>query len=201
MTDGRKPALTCTRREALFHGLSLAGFLCLNGFSRFFRNANTSVSRAGSLASRSVHPSSGSSPSFRDLTVSPSGQCHAAGERLSLRGTVRNEAGIPVRQARVVLLQGAANGSHRHPGFVSVQKADPGFLYHGVCLTGESGQFEFLTVLPGTPSPGQDSECHPEAILTCSKAGFRGRVLRMSRQALLSGLDSPIVADLVLGGT
>lgn len=183
-----------TRRKVLLQTLSLAA---LHAVPDFIRQC-----WAGTLPEASGLPSAilgfsppGSNrltPSSMDMTQSACGQFRAEGERIYLRGIVCGENGRALQNVRVLLLQPAANGSHRHPGYASWEEKDPGFRYQGLCHTDRLGRFEFLTVLPGTPSgAGRGPYAGAGAVLVLSLAGYSTRIVRRSRRRIEATTRSP----------
>jgi protocatechuate 3,4-dioxygenase, alpha subunit len=73
---------------------------------------------------------------------------------ITITGTVRDGAGAPVTDALLETWQAAPDGSFGPPGDPHGPRAS-GFRGFGRCLTGEKGQFTFVTLRPGVV-PGPD---------------------------------------------
>lgn len=81
-----------------------------------------------------------------------------AGERIQLRGQVFDGDGQPVTDALIEIWQANAHGRYNHPADDRQDnQLDPDFSGFGRCGTGADGAdgFEFATVKPGAPEPGQ----------------------------------------------
>lgn len=71
------------------------------------------------------------------------------GQRITLRGVVRDGDGAPVPDALVEIWQADANGIYAHSADPRVAQADPHFRGFGRSATVDGGQFSFATVKPG----------------------------------------------------
>ena len=71
------------------------------------------------------------------------------GEKMILTGRVTDEDGKPVRNSLVELWQCNASGRYAHPVDQHDAPLDPNFLGQGKVLTGENGEYRFVTVKPG----------------------------------------------------
>lgn len=79
-----------------------------------------------------------------------------AGEAIVVVGTVRDGAGAPVDDAMVEVWQADGGGRYRHPADGRVGDVPGSFIGFGrVATAEESGEFRFVTVMPGTV-PGRD---------------------------------------------
>jgi protocatechuate 3,4-dioxygenase alpha subunit len=73
----------------------------------------------------------------------------AAGQRVTLQGSVLDGAGMPVTDALVEIWQADASGRYRHPEDPGSAMADPGCAGYGRTATDALGRFRFDTVKPG----------------------------------------------------
>ncbi|MEO8202255.1 MAG: protocatechuate 3,4-dioxygenase subunit beta [Betaproteobacteria bacterium] len=77
------------------------------------------------------------------------GKSAPLGEKMILVGRVTDEDGTPVRNSLVELWQCNASGRYAHPVDQHDAPLDPNFLGQGKVLTGEAGEYRFVTVKPG----------------------------------------------------
>jgi protocatechuate 3,4-dioxygenase alpha subunit len=79
-----------------------------------------------------------------------------AGEAIVVVGTIRDGAGDPVDDAMVEVWQADGGGRYRHPADGRVGDVPGSFMGFGrVATTKDSGDYRFVTVMPGTV-PGPD---------------------------------------------
>jgi protocatechuate 3,4-dioxygenase beta subunit len=71
------------------------------------------------------------------------------GEKMVLVGRITDEDGKPVRNSLVELWQCNASGRYAHPVDQHDAPLDPNFLGQGKVLTGENGEYRFITIKPG----------------------------------------------------
>jgi protocatechuate 3,4-dioxygenase alpha subunit len=71
------------------------------------------------------------------------------GERIGIRGTVRDGSGEPVSDALLEIWQADARGIYPHPEDPRSAEADPNFGGFGRSATDEQGAYRFNTVKPG----------------------------------------------------
>lgn len=71
------------------------------------------------------------------------------GERIVVSGRVLDEDGRPVRRSLVEIWQCNAAGRYAHPGDQHDAPLDPHFVGRGKLLTGEDGEYRFVTIKPG----------------------------------------------------
>lgn len=86
-------------------------------------------------------------PLDADLTRQSTGA--PLGERIIVSGRVLDEDGRPVRRSLVEIWQCNAAGRYAHPGDQHDAPLDPDFVGHGKLLTGEDGEYRFVTIKPG----------------------------------------------------
>jgi protocatechuate 3,4-dioxygenase alpha subunit len=80
----------------------------------------------------------------------------ARGERIVVRGVLRDGAGSPIRDGLVEIWQADADGRYAHPDDPRAGDADPAFHGYGWRHTDETGGFSFDTIKPGrVPGPGR----------------------------------------------
>ncbi len=84
---------------------------------------------------------------FADLTQGHNGP--PLGERMILAGRVLDEEGRPVPRTLIELWQCNAAGRYRHPVDQHDAPLDPNFDGMGQVVTGEGGEYRFLTIKPG----------------------------------------------------
>ena len=85
----------------------------------------------------------------KDLWSGPLYTEETKGERITIRGTVIDGSGTPLRDALVEIWQADAEGLYNSPGETRGQ-ADPSFLGWGRCPADMgSGEFVFETIKPG----------------------------------------------------
>ena len=102
------------------------------------------------------HPVEAAGPQFprtfvkaaeADLTVW--GKAAPQGEKMVLVGRVVDEDGKPARNSLVELWQCNAAGRYAHPVDQHDAPLDPNFLGQGKVLTGDDGEYRFVTIKPG----------------------------------------------------
>jgi protocatechuate 3,4-dioxygenase beta subunit len=71
------------------------------------------------------------------------------GEKMILTGRVTDEDGKPVRDSLLELWQCNSSGRYAHPVDQHDAPLDPNFLGQGKVLTGDNGEYRFVTVKPG----------------------------------------------------
>jgi protocatechuate 3,4-dioxygenase beta subunit len=86
-------------------------------------------------------------PFDNDLTRQRQGE--PLGERIIVTGRVREEDGLPVRNALVEIWQANAAGRYAHDVDQHPAPLDPNFIGAGRTLTDDEGRYEFVTVKPG----------------------------------------------------
>jgi protocatechuate 3,4-dioxygenase, beta subunit len=90
-----------------------------------------------------------------DLTRQPGRPGRAQGQVLTIMGRVLNEAGEPVRGARVEVWQANAAGRYAHPSDGNPAPLDPNFEGFAALTTDSEGRYRFTTIKPGAyPAPG-----------------------------------------------
>lgn len=73
----------------------------------------------------------------------------ASGEKVILKGELRDHTCLPVAGALVEIWQACESGRYNHPGDTNLAKLDENFQYWGRAITGKNGEFEFKTIRPG----------------------------------------------------
>jgi protocatechuate 3,4-dioxygenase beta subunit len=86
-------------------------------------------------------------PEEADLTRQHTGE--PLGERILVRGRVRDEAGRPVPETLVEIWQCNAAGRYIHVVDQHPAPLDPNFTGAGRCVTDADGVYEFTTIKPG----------------------------------------------------
>jgi protocatechuate 3,4-dioxygenase beta subunit len=71
------------------------------------------------------------------------------GERIIVSGRVLDEDGRPVRRSLVEIWQCNAAGRYAHRGDQHDAPLDPHFVGRGKVLTGDDGEYRFVTIKPG----------------------------------------------------
>lgn len=94
-----------------------------------------------------------------DLVTVAGGSGLAKGEIANVAGRVLDEAGRPLRPARVEIWQCDANGKYRHPWDRREVPPDPNFQGYGQFVTGADGAYRFRTIKP-VPYPGRTPHIH-----------------------------------------
>ncbi|MBV8820280.1 MAG: protocatechuate 3,4-dioxygenase subunit beta [Acidobacteriaceae bacterium] len=82
-----------------------------------------------------------------DLTQAGSGP--PIGERIIVSGRVLDEDGSPIRRTLVEIWQANACGRYRHERDQRDVPLDPNFVGFGQTLTGDDGQYRFVSIKPG----------------------------------------------------
>ncbi len=89
-----------------------------------------------------------------DLTLIGKGQ-RAAGKVIEIVGRVLDGKGAPLSRSRVEIWQANAAGKYAHAGDTSAVAVDPRFQGFGSVTTDASGNYRFVTIMPGAYSiPG-----------------------------------------------
>lgn len=88
-------------------------------------------------------------PLDHDLTRNAVRDAAPIGERIIVTGTVRDDAGRPVRGTLVELWQANAAGRYVHKLDQHDAPLDPNFTGAGRALTNERGEYRFVTIRPG----------------------------------------------------
>jgi protocatechuate 3,4-dioxygenase beta subunit len=83
----------------------------------------------------------------------------AQGEITNVVGRILDEAGRPIRQARVEIWQCNAHGRYHHPWDRREAPLDPNFQGYGQSVTGADGGYRFRTIKP-VPYPGRAPHIH-----------------------------------------
>jgi protocatechuate 3,4-dioxygenase beta subunit len=97
----------------------------------------------------------------------------ALGERISLSGQVIDGlTGEPITGALVEFWQACATGRYNHPRDTSEAKLDPNFQYWAQVRTGKKGQFEILTVKPGSYKATEDWIRPPHIHVKVHREGY-----------------------------
>lgn len=73
-----------------------------------------------------------------------------SGERITVRGLVRDGNGQPITDAMIEIWQPDANGIFNHPSDPLHEQADPHFRGFGRAESRKDGDFEFKTIKPGS---------------------------------------------------
>ena len=82
-----------------------------------------------------------------DLTRQHDGE--PLGERITISGRVRDEHGAPLAGALVEVWQANAAGRYAHDADQHAAPLDPNFSGAGRCVTGDDGDYRFVTIKPG----------------------------------------------------
>jgi protocatechuate 3,4-dioxygenase alpha subunit len=77
---------------------------------------------------------------------------NAVGQRITVSGRVFDGDGTPIPDGVIEIWQANAYGKYAHPEDTQEKPLDPAFSGHGRVPTGDRGQFEFITVKPGSVS-------------------------------------------------
>jgi protocatechuate 3,4-dioxygenase beta subunit len=88
-------------------------------------------------------------PEDADLTRNAGTGGEAAGQRIILTGRVTDDQGRGLPGMLIEIWQANAAGRYVHKADDWPGPLDPNFLGIGRCLTGENGEYRFLTVRPG----------------------------------------------------
>ncbi len=102
------------------------------------------------------HPMEATGPVFPRKFVTDSeadlttwGKGAPLGEKMILTGRVTDEDGAPVRNSLLELWQCNSSGRYAHPVDQHDAPLDPNFLGQGKVLTGDKGEYRFVTIKPG----------------------------------------------------
>jgi protocatechuate 3,4-dioxygenase, beta subunit len=113
------------------------------------RNAPIAIRHTLSEITAPVFSASELGPRDNDLILNFAKDGLPIGERLVVHGTVRDQFGVPVRNALVEVWQANAGGRYRHKNDRYIAPIDPNFGGCGRMLTDAEGHYVFRTVKPG----------------------------------------------------
>ncbi len=85
-----------------------------------------------------------------DLTRVRFGQPRANGEKVRIVGKVIDEKGMGRPRILIEIWQANAAGAYRHPHEPNPESLDANFDGWGRVLTDDAGDFQFLTIMPGS---------------------------------------------------
>jgi protocatechuate 3,4-dioxygenase, beta subunit len=85
----------------------------------------------------------------RDNDLTAHGKAAPLGEKMVVAGRVLDESGRPVRRSLIEIWQANASGRYDHPGDTHDAPLDPNFSGVGRTLTGDEGEYRFVTIKPG----------------------------------------------------
>ena len=88
-------------------------------------------------------------PLDHDLTRNGRHGGEPIGERITVSGRVRDEAGRPLRNTLIEIWQANAAGRYIHKVDQHDAPLDPNFFGGGRCITDDDGRYRFLTIRPG----------------------------------------------------
>lgn len=94
------------------------------------------------------YPVSRPSEDDSDLTMIGNGQ-RAAGKVIEIVGRVLNGKGAPLARSRIEIWQANAAGKYAHAGDTSAAPIDPRFQGFGAVTTDATGNYRFITIMPG----------------------------------------------------
>jgi protocatechuate 3,4-dioxygenase beta subunit len=98
-----------------------------------------------------------------DLTRQHAGE--PLGERIVVSGRVLGSDGKPLRSQLIEIWQANAAGRYAHAVDMHDAPLDPNFSGGGRCLTGDDGEYRFITVKPGAyPWPNHPNAWRPNHI-------------------------------------
>ena len=111
-------------------------------------------------------------PNFCDITgVYPEDlgarmvNAETKGERITVKGTIYDGTGTPLKDALVEIWQANAGGRYRHKKDTYFAPLDPNFGGCGRTITDDQGYYEFLTIRPGAyPWPNTGNDWRPAHI-------------------------------------
>lgn len=89
-----------------------------------------------------------------DLTYVTDKEKRALGEVVILKGIVKDQNCLPVKNALVEIWQACASGKYNHPGDPNTAQLDANFQYWGRAITNEKGEYLFKTIKPGAYPAG-----------------------------------------------
>ncbi|KYQ95968.1 protocatechuate 3,4-dioxygenase subunit beta [Serratia plymuthica] len=114
-----------------------------------------------------------------DLILNYAKQGLPIGERIIVHGYVRDENGLPLRNALVEVWQANAGGRYRHKKDQYLAPIDPNFGGCGRMLTDDNGYYFFRTIKPGPyPWRNQVNDWRPAHIhFSLSGAAFAQRLI------------------------
>ena len=85
-----------------------------------------------------------------DLTRIGEGRPQADGVKLLVSGTIKDDAGRPLRGVLLEVWNANKWGRYTHKDDPAVQPLDPNFLGFGRVITDDDGRYEFQTIRPGS---------------------------------------------------
>ncbi len=102
---------------------------------------------------------------IRNYAAANGSDTDAIGPRIIVHGRVLDENNRPVPNTLVEVWQANAGGRYRHVNEGYLAPLDPNFGGCGRCITGDSGEYRFLTVQPGAyPFPNGPNTWRPAHI-------------------------------------
>ncbi len=119
----------------------------------------------------------------------------AAGERITVCGTVTDGDGKPIPDAILDIWQANAKGKYAHPEDKQAKSIDPAFFGFGRIPTDKAGSFRFTTIKPG-PVPGRGNSLQAPHIVVCL---FMRGLLRQLYTRIYFADEAANAADPVLG--
>ena len=113
------------------------------------KNALVSLQQSLSEVTAPVFSASELGPLDHDLILNAAKDGLPIGERIVVHGCVRDQFGLPVRNALVEVWQCNASGRYRHQKDQYIGALDPNFGGCGRLLTDADGDYFFRTIKPG----------------------------------------------------
>lgn len=91
-----------------------------------------------------------------DLTLIGDGK-RAEGQVIEIVGRLRDGKGQPLGKSRIEIWQANAVGRYSHAGDANPRPLDPGFQGFGAVVTDATGNYRFVTIMPGAYPIGGDN--------------------------------------------
>ncbi len=97
------------------------------------------------------------------------------GDRITIRGVLRDGNGAPVEDGLVEIWQADAAGRYHHTDDPAHAEADPAFTGFGRVATAAGGSFVFRTIKPGTVAGPDGQQQAPHILVSVMARGVMSR--------------------------
>ena len=139
--------MSITRRNALGQIAARAALLPIAG-SLLWQSSRASAVPTPFTDIGPFYPVTRPGEDDGDLTLIGTGK-RATGKMIEIVGRVLDGKGAPLARSRVEIWQANAAGKYAHAGDTSAVALDPAFQGFGAVTTDASGNYRFVTIMPG----------------------------------------------------